>query len=913
MTIQSEIEEIEEIIEEFDEEDLLMEEKRNNEKKPQKENTISKNNLNTPISTPTPTPNNDNLTLIDHNISDSIDEESNINKIEQNAVFNKESEEEKIYKKRINEYKSLFNEGRINELEELIDICNKQSSSIEYKFNFTFDNCKYGNKQISYIVRCIDNKNDVGESEEESFGDFDPKTVKYKKEKEESIKPLFELFEKERKEIIELPEKFLKLSLENKKFQDLLQECKNDIKILSKAHGQNKLEIFQDENSSQTSQAGFDSGLVKKNKIEEIRSNLMKDISSFYSLKYIKAIIYIITIFSIIFSILYILFYISWYEILFKSSNLNIYLHESALWTSELISIFVNLRVLYLKEIINKYDRPQFGYLDFISEGINIPQYYLFCILKSYELYNQLIDSFSFLEMDISSYLSDKELDNLYWNRVNVSYWNVKYTNFTNGNEDSDSFPMSISQLLSNSFSYFSTFYNITSNLSFFYNFENNKMYFDYMTYIIIENGYNNILPNLFNKLMIIPDIIKSFNFSKIKKIDIIMTIFVVFVIILCLIYIILIHLTNKTITDGMDKVSKIKLEKIEEVIQKINIFNLNLKNFEEKELKNENKSNKDIVNEENQIKSEINNNINNDKNKKKGHESSLINNNGFYIDYKRYIPLSILRFSFHYPVIILLLVLISMIPIYLLSLKMVNYTNKLLVIQNYFFGKLIITSTSTIEIKCFISECKDLKEFNYTQLINKEKKQEVLKGLTYFNKVSYFYNEKFSLNACAAAINNETNPIEYNICLSDTKILAINSTENLMKLISDLIFILKKEFEINNNKTNNSYYRRHLFNEPNYRDIEKLFFNYFMSVEENFVKCNEEDILIFLSNIKSLVILIVSVYAILMVIYCLIARIFIINKIVHYLTVSRIVMKIIPTSIIISTPELESWIENRY
>ena len=119
MSIQSEIEEIEEIIEEFDEEDLLMEEKRNKEKKPQKENTISKNNLNIAISTPTPTPNNDNLTLIDHNISDSIDEESNI-KEEQNVVFNKESEEEKIYNTKLNQYKSLFNEGKFNELEELI-------------------------------------------------------------------------------------------------------------------------------------------------------------------------------------------------------------------------------------------------------------------------------------------------------------------------------------------------------------------------------------------------------------------------------------------------------------------------------------------------------------------------------------------------------------------------------------------------------------------------------------------------------------------------------------------------------------------------------------------------------------------------------------------------------------------------
>ena len=298
LSVQTETEEVTEIIEEYDEEDLLMEEERNKDKELSEiKKSTNKNNLLTQTPTPTPTPLGDTITPGGNLKSDTLDEESDLNNVEQNVVFNKESEEEKLYNTKLNQYSTLFNDGKFNELEELIISNNKNSSSIEYKFNFTFDKYRYGNKQISYIVRCIDNKNEFEQNEEESAGDIDPKGAKYKKEKAESIKPLFELLEEERKEIINLPEIFLNLSLENKKFQKLLQECKNDINIMSKTHGQKKDEVLEDENSSQTSQAGFDSGLVKKNRIEEIRSNLMNNLSNFYTLKYIKICILIIFLF----------------------------------------------------------------------------------------------------------------------------------------------------------------------------------------------------------------------------------------------------------------------------------------------------------------------------------------------------------------------------------------------------------------------------------------------------------------------------------------------------------------------------------------------------------------------------------------------------------------------------------------
>ena len=909
-SIQTESEDITEIIEEFEEDDdLLMEEERSKDKeiKSKRNNTIYKNKF----YTPTPTPDGETPTPGMTPISDSIDEESDKNNVEQKVVFNKESEEEKLYKEKINQYKTLFNEGKINELEELINDCNKNSSSIEYKFNFTFDKYKYDNNQISYIIRCIDNKNDIGNSQEESVFDLDPKVAKYKKEKAEAIKPLFEVLEEERKEIMDMPEIFLNLSLENKKFQQLLEECKNDINIFSKAHGQKKEEILEDENSSQSSQSGFDSGLVKKNRIEEIRSNLMMNISSFYTLKYIKILITLIGISSIVFSFIYYYFFNSLYINLFNSSTVNINLFQSTLWTTELISIFVTLRTLYQKEIIKSPNTTNFIYSIYLKPPNNLNTYYSFCINKSLELYNLMSKSFGLLEMEIPIYLNDEQLNNLYWDSVQVSYMNEEYKKFIEKG-DNEAFPMSIAQLLSNSFSYLKSpiFNSISSDINFKNNSIKNSIYFDYMTYIIIENGYDNILPNQFKKLLIIPDIIAKFNFSMTKSLDFVIIIFLVIIFILCFIFLLLMQFTYKSMIDGIKKVTKIKLEKIEEIIKRIKLFNTHLKKYTEKDLKSELIQ---YYSEDNDDNKSLNKDEQNGyMNKKKEQESSLINSNGFNSDFKKYIPLTVLRYSFLYSVFILFVFIICLIPIYIFTINLVKNTNQLLIVQKYIYNKLIISSTSTIEIKCFLSDCQNRTTLDYSELDNFDIIQDVIKGLNFFSKVSYFYNEQFLINACSAAIDKEAQPEEYNSCLRDSMIKTTNNTENLMNLMNELIFTLKKKYEINSYK-NNSYYKRNLFSERYYLQIEKIFFKYFIPVSGNFADYVEKDLKLYLLNNRIIIIIVIFSFIIITIIYCLMARIALIKKLVHHLNVSSCIMKIIPTSVIVNTPELETWIESKY
>ena len=916
MAIQPDSEEIEEIIEEYDEEDYLMEEEKNKEKeiKDQKNNTL--NYKNSSIITPnqTPTPYDETLTPANQ-ISDSIDEDSDINNSEQNIVFNKESEEKKLFNIKLNQYKKLFNEGKINELEDFIDDCNKNSSSVDYKFNFTFDKYKYGNKQISYIIRCIDTKNDIRISQEESVEDLDPKVGKYKKEKAESIKPLYEVLEEERKEILELPEYFLNLSVENKKFQKLLQSCKNDINIMSKTQGDKKEEILEDENSSQTSQASFDSGLVKKNRIEEIRSNLLTNVSNFYTLKYIKISLLLICFFSITFAIAYIIYLLSLFNTLFYTNKININLYQSTLWTAELISIFVSLKVLYQKEIIQKNDTNSFEYYDFLTNKQNLSLFYEYCILKSLDLYKSLSKSFEFLEMNMPNYLTEEELDNIYWDKVNISYINENYKLYTN-RENEESFPMSIGQLLSNSLTFLqsSIFNSIYNNTIFFDNYANNKINFEYMTYIIIENGYNNILPNQYNKLSKIPIIISNYNKIQINYISNIIYIYMCITVILCLIFLFFFYVTNKSIIDGMDKVTKIKREKIEEMIKRIKIFNLNIKRFREKDIKEE--ENKfyytQVFEDESKFISKNKKDTNIVTNRKRdSQDSSLINTNGFNTDYKKYIPLNIMVYSFLYILVIIIYEIACKISIYLYSRNMILNSNQLLIVEKYILGNLIVTSTSLIEIKCFINEC-DIKELKVTKLNDYNTIQDVLKGLKNFPIISEFYNDKYLLNACSASFDQEQQMEDYNKCLNDLTIKTANNTENLLRLIDDLILNIKKEYEVQV-KINNLYNKKNLFNEINYREIENIFFNYLINVEGNFVSCVMINLSSFLYSTVKIEIIILVLYIVVSIFFCIITRLIVIKKILHYLSVSRCIMKIIPTYAIISTPELELWIENKY
>ena len=85
------------------------------------------------------------------------------------------------------------------------------------------------------------------------------------------------------------------------------------------------------------------------------------------------------------------------------------------------------------------------------------------------------------------------------------------------------------------------------------------------------------------------------------------------------------------------------------------------------------------------------------------------------------------------------------------------------------------------------------------------------------------------------------------------------------------------------------------------------------MPVGNNFADIATTDLNNYLKKKKILIILLILLLFIFMIIYCLFLGITLIKQLIHYLSVSRCIMKIIPSSVIINTQELENWIENKY
>lgn len=179
---------------------------------------------------------------------------NNSNNITDNAISNlkrfdsnKESDEDKEFNRKILQCKTLFESGKFLELEDLIDKYYFESSSKEYKFNFTFSADRYGDNQVVYNIRCIDNKTDFdygysSQSENANPNDKDF-TYKHLKARKDALKGLNEVTLEEKKQIIHKSNNYLRMCLEDKEFFPIQVHYKEEMANHSKIFGIKKEEM----------------------------------------------------------------------------------------------------------------------------------------------------------------------------------------------------------------------------------------------------------------------------------------------------------------------------------------------------------------------------------------------------------------------------------------------------------------------------------------------------------------------------------------------------------------------------------------------------------------------------------------------------------------------------------------------
>ena len=300
----------------------------------------------------------------------------------------------------------------------------------------------------------------------------------------------------------------------------------------------------------------------------------------------------------------------------------------------------------------------------------------------------------------------------------------------------------------------------------------------------------------------------------------------------------------------------------------------------------------------------------------------NLNQNSGFSLDAKKFIPLNILNLSYLQTLIIFVVLIACLIPVYLMTDKMVSSTNQIIDVQAFIFGKFLTAGASTVQVKCEMIDCNVTSELNYDNLINKTDMQNIIQGIANFDELDNFYNEKFLLNACQAVFVEGTE--EYIECMNNTLIQNSNNTDSLLKLIEETVDIIYEDKNISTDSKDKDYYfndgtntkifeNRFLFNTTSFQDLETIFYKYIAPVSDNFAELCKISLKRYLNEKKQIVFSLIIVYVLIITIICLYIFFNFIRRLIHLLSVSRCVIRIIPTTVIINTQELESWIESKY
>jgi hypothetical protein len=422
----------------------------------------------------------------------------------------------------------------------------------------------------------------------------------------------------------------------------------------------------------------------------------------------------------------------------------------------------------------------------------------------------------------------------------------------------------------------------------------------------------------MYDKLRTLPHVFQDYN--KNSRLVLLYSLFVygAFMIVFNFIYLILLYITNRNMAEGLEKVGKIKLELLEDIIKKIEGFNLTLKKFREKESKNQGEQNgpgnKTVPQPGD--KTAMGTNVAGTR----VHATSSVNANGFNTDIKKFIPLNILSLDYLQSVLIFVILFAFLIPTYIMTQLMVNNTNKLIEVQKFIFGKILTSSASIVEIKCNLTECSTNNNLDFDDLININDMQQIVLGINNFDELNNFYNKKYLVNACQVLYNEENETDLYESCMENKFIKSANNSDSLIKLIDETVDILNQNIKVKsngnvtlNNGTEVGFFKSYLYSDESFYNLETVFYDYVAPISDVFASVCKRSLNKYLNEKKNIVFSLIIINGVIITFFCLYVEIFYIKKLIHFLSVSRLILKVIPTMVINNTPELETWIESKY
>ena len=795
--------------------------------------------------------------------------------------------EELMFMNKLKIYKSLFTKNNFIKLEDMIDSDTKDNS-ITYKFNFTFKKYNYHNNKVCYIIRCVDNKNEYGikYSSSESEGLNIGKKMIANKNKIDCLKNLYKISDNEKNYIFENINEFGSYYYNDSQFQKMYKVYRDYMKKFSRIHGKKKKNnsVLEDENSSQTSATSYNSDLSKINRIFEMKENVLstkKKISNIYNLIFI-IILFILS--SALFSFVFFIIVQKIHSGLKLITLLNSKIYYIDLRITVVTSTLISMKTLYKFEKEKEYENYTIN--TFIK---NKNEY--FDNLKEKGIYwtTSILEMLNNFEGNLTN-AAKKYKINL-WEKIPEVY-PISFSK-----KDTETYIRSLMNIIVISHSMFTSDifhinYNKTIDI-------NQEMELLYISFHIIENNIDFVIPTGLKKIIEILDLFIKFNNEKINNVHYAISIFLFFVFLLEICYLFILIKTNKYIAFGFTKIEKISQENIEMMIQKIKKFSEHYKKRNE------------VLLSMNDNFPEQNNTVIND-----GQSQTLSTNNQFKkinsdfgLDTKKNKKLNLLNYNYiHFPLIYIICILVNLI-LYFICKNAIKSNVSIIKIQTYIFGRFLSVFCSTVYIKCLLAQCNINNTLECDNFLQEDLSFTLFNSLNKFPTIEYFYNEYFLKDACAAFNDKKTEKEKYERCLNNSMVKLINNTNSLLDYIKEKENNLLGEY-INNIKLDSSFSSFHVFSSETFRKMEEALYNYVIPVIKKFDGVIIDAFNSFIRNEYNIAIIVISIFLFLVVLFFFYFILFFIKNLEYSIKVSKNIFRITPSIIISSTQDLENWLE---
>ena len=819
----------------------------------------------------------------------------NQNTSSSNSSLNRNTKEEEVKEaiKRLNKYKKYFREEKFTDIEKLFDEDTQYESTVEFKFNFTFEKYNFNNN-YAYLIRCIDNKNDydVNDNIIENL-DYknEEKVSKIISQKLKYFNKYFELNIKEQNQFDLNVKNIYKIESENDNLNILIKNSIEDIKNYSRIIGKKTGEIEEDENSSQSSLSGFESDLSKLNRIQEIRENISKMNIDSKSLIYIRIIPFLFFISILLFSLFFIKKFYDTQKFFYKLNEFNEMLFLIIEYGLEACNYFLDGYFIYYFRLNNlnySISNPignEYEYFDWLKDTVT----------NLLEKTNKMLGIFI---KDCKKFLSHPKYA---WMKVNVSYYNEISLN------DKEYLTLYVAEAFLGIYSFFN---NNNINLNKILNISNSNNYdlineIYYIKYSSIDNLRNNVLIEIINLMPFFTSTYKTVHDTHKNK----FLLYIILILILCcifsLLYLFLVIKKTSKMNEGFEKVMKISQEQIEENIKRIK----NFKNFYVKKF-NKKKSNnfstlQTTVNNENFENNIIKKTLSEQRYRKVEKNISL--NSDFELE-KKPILLNLTKKLIIQYLLCFIVIILSLINLLFIVSNFTNNNNDLILTKNYLIKNVLFYVVSIFEIKQTLTYSKKTLTLEIGNLFDSEIERIFYKTLKKNDKLNDFYYKMF-INDCCATLY-DLDDLSYKECISKNLSISINNTNAFIIYGYKLVQEIGEELKYNLYVNNNNYILYNLLNSTNFLNMEIIYKFYIVGVIERIIYfCQEsyKDSEIYAFN---LICVICALFTILMGLNFIYVAFFFVPSLEKNIYTSRSFILIIPSVYILYTKDLEMWIE---